>query len=176
MKKMIDRMLTIAHPSPGRLVSWLDDELDPDHKQRVTLHLAHCSVCRGRLDQLQEGLSFFSRSVEMPPGSDFRVEEGLAKLMATIQRTEGEKCDDVPAPSRVALAPLYGRILSELSIYLGPVTAMQLLSRCDHADLNRDRLTTEIEPVVTTFLGQHAGSAVLANVLRIWDRTQQVAG
>jgi len=35
--------------------------------------------------------------------------------------------------------------------------------------------TAVIEPVITGFLGQHTGAAVVANVLRIWARIRPVA-
>jgi anti-sigma factor RsiW len=161
-----------AHPSTKTLIESLDGELAPKRNIQVKAHVARCAACHDRLDQLQEQLESFRRSAAATTPA-FSVEEGLARLSSAISERNRSfdsqaQVDPEPKPSPA----LYARLLSELSIYLGRHTATDLLERCNHALQQRDRLSAVIEPVVTTFLGQHTGATVLANVLRIWDNAQ----
>lgn len=170
LKKIMNRIRT-GHPAPGVLLESLDGELDAERDAKIKAHLAGCSLCRERLDQLQEGLQFFNRTVASS-GPEFSVDEGLKQLTSAIRAHEFSLDNELQVkPEHKPSRAMYARLLSELSIYVGRRTAIQLLERCDQ----RDRLSAVIEPVISAFLGQHTGAAVLANVLRIWDRAQQVA-
>jgi len=172
LKHLLDRIRSVPHPSPGMLVEYMDRELDPKRMGKVEAHVIDCARCRERLDQLQEGMQFF-RHTTMRSMPEFPLEDGLQRLQAKLQE---QASDDVrpPVESEKQRAVLYSRLLSELSIYVGHRTAIQLLERCNHQKLQRDRFSEVVEPVVTSFLGKHAGMTIIANILRIWDRTQQV--
>ena len=175
LSRVSEWFVTLLHPAPGVLVMWIDGELDASRSAQIKKHLEHCSVCRTRLEQIDEGLRFFNHTMTTS-SPQFPVEQGLAKLTATIRTGQTLTGDQTqPGAAMKSSQGLYARLLSELSIYLGPHTAMEVLARCDHGMPKRERLSAEIEPVVVAFLGKHTGTAVLANVLRIWDCTQQVA-
>jgi hypothetical protein len=125
------------------------------------------------LEHLQEGFRVFTRTIEhsMP---QFPSEEGLHHLAAIVEQHERSAPQSQVAPGPKPTRILYDRLLAELSIYIGRHTAIRLLDRCNHDLLQREGFSQIVEPVVTAFLGKHAGAAVLANVLRIWDRTHQV--
>ena len=174
LRNALNWLRSFPHPSPGELLESLDGELEPARNAKVENHLARCVRCRVRLEELQEGLQFFRRTVRaITP--QFPVEAGLQQLKAALGERKASTAprenvsEEKPAPA------LHARLLSELTIYVGHRTAEQLLDQCNHDLLHRDRFSEIVEPVITAFLGKHAGAAVIANVLRIWDRTQQVA-
>lgn len=170
---MLEWLRKIHHPSPGALVSSLDGELSSTQNATVMAHVSKCSRCRARLEQLQEGLQFFNRAIEesAPP---FSLEDGLQQFAVQLEQRKLTSTPSQPIHLPKQADALYDRLLAELSIYIGRRTALRLLDACNHQRLQRESFSRTVEPVVTAFLGQHAGAAVLANVLRIWDRTQQV--
>jgi hypothetical protein len=175
VKQAYDWLRSLPHPQAGLLIALHDGELPGDATATVRSHLERCSYCQQRLDRLLDGLRFIDRSSAFS-SPIFSVEEGLASLTSAIHQGKVVR-DDHPfvSPGKASVV-LHRRLLSELSIYLGRGTATRLLERCNHSLQHRDRLSAAIEPVVKTFLGEDAGGAVLANVLRIWDTAHQVAG
>lgn len=171
LRSMMRWIQDIRHPSPGKLMESLDGELSASEEIKLRAHITRCERCRLRLEQLQSGLEYFATTVETV-NQEFSVEQGLTELTLRLQQcsVSQQQFDDEPKAARA----LYDRLLAELSIYIGRRTAIRLLDRCDHDRLQREGFSQVVEPVVTAFLGKQAGTAVLANVLRIWDRTQQV--
>jgi anti-sigma factor RsiW len=175
LKKAIGWISWLPHPTSGCLIALHDGELSESTEAAIRTHLERCAYCRERSEQLLNGLRFIheSSTSSRPP---FSVEAGLARLASAI--TSGQlPADDQPLPTQAAelSSGIYERLLSELSIYLGAGTAARLLDRCNHSLMNRERLSVVVGPVVRAFLGNHAGEAVLLNVLRIWDQTHNVA-
>lgn len=171
LRSMMRWIQDIRHPSPGKLMESLDGELSASEEIKLRTHITRCERCRLRLEQLQSGLEYFATTVETV-NQEFSVEQGLTELTLRLQQcsVSQQQFDNEPKATRA----LYDRLLAELSIYIGRRTAIRLLDRCDHDRLQREGFSQVVEPVVTAFLGKQAGTAVLANVLRIWDRTQQV--
>ncbi len=126
------------------------------------------------MERLQDGLRFLERSI-VSSSPAFSVNDGL-KHLATMIEERGLASRSAPADVSMPDPVLQERLVSELSIYVGQRTAVELLQRCGGPRLSRDRFRPVIEPVLTAFLGRYTGSAVLANVLRIWDCNQHVAG
>lgn len=172
LKDILNWLRMRRHPSAADLIAVADSELEAKRVAKVESHLSGCALCRARLEQLQDGLRFFDRS-SASTRTEFSVEMGLRNLRAAIEQHE-PLIHDLRA-NVVEGALLHDRLLSELSIYLGPRAAEQLLDRCNPSLSERDRLSDTVAPVVIAFLGQHTGSAVLTNVLRIWDQSQQLA-
>ncbi len=173
LKSMLRWFEDFHHPSPGKLMESIDGELSTTEESKLRDHVTQCERCRARLEQLRAGLTYFNTAVE-ETSQPFRVEEGLQQLTSKLQQH-----DLSVSPRQIGVDPmparaLYDRLLAELSIYIGRRTAIRLLDRCNHDMLQREGFSQVVEPVVTAFLGKQAGAAVLANVLRIWDRTQQV--
>ena len=162
----------LPHPSKATLMAALDAELAPGQHARVEHHLAKCSLCRAHLEELREGLRSFDRSVA-GTRVDFSLERGFEKIVSAIQARGGFA--DVRSLLHEKKSPVYASLSSELSIYLGSHAATQLLDRCGDSLSRREELNEAVAPVVVAFLGQHTGSAVLANVLRIWDQAHEVA-
>lgn len=166
---------TLHHPSDAVLLASLDGELESLPEARTKAHLEVCAICRMRRDRLQDGLRIFEESsLSMP--AEFSIETGLQNLATAIEQ-RAHSPEFCPQPQQLAEdSPLRGRLQSELSIYLGDRAATQLLERCNQSLSQRDRLRESIAPVIIGFLGQHTGSAVLANLSRIWDQSQGIAG
>lgn len=172
LKDSFNWLRKLPHPSEADLMAFADGELERSHKAVVEAHLGKCVSCHSRLEQLQDGLRFFNHSSESSR-MEFSVEAGFKSLRAAIEQREPLVPEVEPAVVEGTL--LHDRLLSELSIYLGQRAAEQLLDRCNHSLSERGRLNDTVAPVVIGFLGQHTGSAVLTNVLRIWDQSQQLA-
>jgi hypothetical protein len=173
VRDIFARLRALPHPPQAGLIASIDGELAPPQEARMRAHLQVCQVCRARLDLLLEGVGLFDRTLASTR-SDFSVEAELQHLMSTIHRRGQWIGEGSLAGMGTESSGLYGRLLSELSIYLGRRAALELLQRCRQAAVQRDRLQETIAPVVIGFLGQHTGSAVLANVGRIWDQSQEV--
>jgi hypothetical protein len=173
LKALLDRIS--FHPRKAILVAYLDGELKAAQARKVEAHLNHCLSCRDRLDELSEGLAFFERTsassaTNLPLADAFRSITKAVRDHSVIPQPSSPTSSEPPVPA------VYSRLKSELTIYLGDHAATELLERCNHSLLKRDRLNEIIKPVITTLLGQETGTAVVANMLRIWDRSQQVAG
>lgn len=158
------RLRMLWHPRAGELVEFVDGELKPERAKFVRGHVAQCKVCERRVDRICEGLAFLNRAIEISV-PELSVEPGLRRLLAAI---EARAPQTEPLPVRV----VQQRIVSELGIYLGQNTAAGLLRRCGQPVSSRNQIRQEIEPVLTAFLGRYASSAVMSNVLRIWDRQE----
>ncbi len=156
-----------GHPSKATLVEYMDGEVNPREASKIRAHLDQCASCRTHLDELREGLDFFNR-LTANSAPDFAVDAGLRTLASAIYDFD-KNSNTVTSPAT------YQKVLDELSIYLGPQASARILQNCEPSSLQRERLSDTIGPVVVAFLGQHTGSAVLANVMRIWDRSQQSA-
>ncbi len=174
VNQALDWIRSLSHPRPGIMAALNDGELTKEREASVRAHFARCATCRNQFDQLHNGLRLFDRSLTSS-GPAFSVDDGLKRLSSAMQEDRLHIDNQSLAAKAEVAGALYGRLLSELSIYLGRGTAVRLLERCNHSLQHRDRLSAVVEPVVTTFLGKDAGTAVLANVLRIWDSTHQVA-
>jgi len=130
-----------SSPAPrGALLESLDGELEAECNPRVNAHLKRCSTCRERLNQLREGLQLFERSVA-PLGREFSFEEGVKQLSVAIRESEGTYDPNPLIDAKEMPSPvLDGRLVSELSIYVGRRTAKQLLECCDRPVLQRERI------------------------------------
>ena len=168
VKDIFAWMRAVPHPSEAALMAAFDGELAPAEEAKIRAHLQLCRLCQARADQLQEGLRLFDDSLAST-AAEFAIEAGLGQLISAVRK------EDSPGMTPAA-SPLYGGVLSELSIYLGQRAAVQLLQRCQESVPQRDGLEETLAPVVIGFLGQHTGSAVLANVIRIWDQSEKLAG
>lgn len=166
MKDIFAWFQAVPHPPQSELIASFDGELTPREEAKVRGHLLRCAVCRAQLDVLQEGLRLFDHSLPST-NADFSVEAGLQTLLSKLHQHDHWIGESLSGEAETS--PLYRHLLSELSIYIGRPAAMQLLQRCLAS--GRDRLQETIAPVIIGFLGQHTGSAVLANVVRICDQS-----
>jgi len=176
LKEALGWIASLPHPQPASLIAFHDGELPDDSEAAVKAHLERCSYCHQRLDEILDGLQLMNRATtfRMEP---FSIDAGLARLSSAIHNENPRLTNDPqPAADSRLTTIRYSRLLSELSIYLGRGTATRLLGRFGNSSLQRDGISAAVGPVVKTFLGEDAGAAVLANVLRIWDMTEQVAG
>jgi hypothetical protein len=176
LKEALGWIASLPHPQPASLIALHDGELTGSSEAAVKAHLERCSYCHKRLDEILDGLRFVNRETafSMEP---FSIDAGLVRLSSAIHNGNLRLTNDsLPAADSRLTILLYSRLLSELSLYLGRGTATRLLSRFGNASLQRDGISAAVGPVVKTFLGEDAGAAVLANILRIWDTTEQVAG
>lgn len=172
LKDILAWLQALPHPSNATLVAALDAELHPRQHAKVEHHLAKCPLCRVQMEALQEGLRSFDRSLNsIEP--QFSVEQGLKNVISAIQNRDA--LSHAHSLLHQKTSTVYARLSSELSIYLGSRAATQLLERCGDSVSEREELNETVAPVVVAFLGQHTGSAVLANVLRIWDQAHEVA-
>lgn len=163
------RIRNLLHPSNAVLIAYMDGELEHDLDTAIRKHLEHCRRCVSELDQLQEGLrSFDAFSASLIP--QFGLDSGLRRFRSAIGDQGGLIGSSTSAENTVNVSKVvYAHLLSELSIYIGRNAAIQLLNKCNRCALERDRLNETVRPMVTAFLGERTASAVLANVLRIWD-------
>ena len=173
LKDLLDRIF--LHPGKAVLVAFLDGELKAAQARKIEVHLSHCLSCRDRLDELSEGLAFFKRT-SASSATNLPLADAFQNVTRAVQDHSVSPQSSSPTISESPALAVYSRLKSELTIYLGDHAATELLERCNHSLLKRDRLNEIIKPVITTLLGQETGTAVVANMLRIWDRSQQVAG
>jgi anti-sigma factor RsiW len=168
LRALLDRFA--FHPRKALLTAFVDRELDASQSQKIEAHLEHCFSCADRAEEIKEGLKFFERSSVVT--GNFPLDATFDRITTAIR----ERSPAQPLGHQQRQQAVYGRLKSELTIYLGDHAATQLLQRCNHSLLNRERLNEIVEPVIKTLLGERAGLAVIANLLRIWDRSQQLAG
>jgi len=174
LKVLLDRLASLLHPRSDQLIALNDGELTKKDETRIRAHVEQCSNCQQRILRLLDGLRLVDHSSNSSAPS-FSIEEGLARLSVAIRDRAFSEEQRTSAQQPEVSALLHTRLLSELSIYLGCGTATRLLDTCNHSLSRRDRVSAVIGPVVKTFLGEDAGDAVLANILRIWDTTSHVA-
>ena len=160
----------VLHPSAAVLMASLDRELPADDSARIARHLGGCAACRNRLGQLKAGLLLYE-DVVAPLAADFPLEQGLSSLRTAIQAW-----DDQHPVLEPALSPaIRNRLVAELGIYMGLLTAKSLLQTCNRPGVQPADLAAVIEPVVTSFFGRQTGSAVATTVVGIWSRAQSTA-
>jgi hypothetical protein len=158
------------HPPPAELLALVDGELTLHQAIEVWKHVEVCTICRRTTDKLRQGLQAFKNF-----DSGFRVPKSISKggfellrdaivawhLANPEPQTESEEA--------FIGSPLFTVLAAELSIYLGPPTAANILGKCCTARVDSKRLVAEMEPMLTSFLGQRSASAVLTKVLLLWD-------
>lgn len=159
---------TGLHPSAADLLASVDGELESVEDARIKKHLLRCAICRQEVEQLQAGLRLFQDALA-PLSTAFPLEEGLGKLHAAIRSWNEEHSESRRANgTEPTLSPAVCELLaSELSIYLGSHSARTLLATCNRPGVQLEDLTAAIEPVITGFLGQQTGMAVVAKIVRM---------
>lgn len=171
LSRLWESIRTLHHPSNAVLLQYFDRELEPVRHAVVHQHVQHCAVCAARIDRFQQGLKTFE-NISRSSDFGFSVEDGLKKLVVAMNAEGPAVAETVESAAAQAV---HARLLSELSIYLGRHAATQLLEKCSHSSLQRDRLDETVGPTIRAFLGERTASVILANVVRIWDRTYPAA-
>lgn len=175
LNTLLSWMAALPHPQSDQLIALSDGELPKGKEAIVRAHMEHCARCRQRLEKILDGLKFIGEQSNTAAPA-FSIDAGLDRLaIALKERGLSAERRQLPQRQTQVSEVLRTRLLSELSMYVGRGTATQLLEKCNHSLERRDRVPVVVGPVVKTFLGEEAGGALVDNLLRIWDRTNQVA-
>ena len=158
------------HLNASDLMALLDGEFTESRASKAWAHVAHCSSCRNKLKQLEQGLALFRKAESSFQADEGYSKPGLERLHQSIEAWNESHPGPDALPSQFLGSPLYEALAKELEIYLGSRTALALLKQCDATELNANKLTAIVEPIVTAFLGREPGLAVLTKLQLIWNR------
>lgn len=113
---------TDSHPSESRLLAYLDGELPPDERARVSRHLADCGACARTADELRaasEGLTSALSRLETP---DSRLTARDVHRAAGSSDARGEAAED--GTGRVLGRGTAVRIAASVAVLLGAAAAL----------------------------------------------------
>lgn len=121
-----------SHPSRGRLVAYLDDELERDERVSLSRHLEECGTCAETVRELEQSFGNFSRAVAgmEAPRREVTAEE-LRRRAGTRdggvrasdgRRRDGDGGDDGRGSRIVSSTPM--RVAASLAVLLGAAAAL----------------------------------------------------
>ncbi len=132
------------HRTDEELLRAADGELSPREAALVRAHMATCSICRARLDEIQRAASDLAHAYRQERNAAPVAEDSRARLQALLQQ-----CAKEPARSRLsapANGPLTGwtwvyasfaTLLACLAFYFSPYFHRQGAARTTSADSTR---------------------------------------
>lgn len=164
----VKNLESIFHLSSGKLLAWLDGELDPRRARKVARHLEGCAYCRRTLTMIETAAEIFC-AVEQGPEAP-ALGAGRIRLQSAM-RDYAEAQRDVEAPSGTWYTQTQlGQVLvAELSVYLGKHASAAILAKIRYERLGRQEVLRAIEPSLQGFLGRDAAAAAAIKIVRLLE-------
>lgn len=164
----VKKLEFIFHPSRGKLLAWMDGELDPRRAQKVARHLEGCARCCRTLTRIETAAEIFS-SGEPGPQAPGLVEGRIRLQSAMRDYAEAEWEAASPSETWFTQTPLDRVLVAELSIYLGKHAAAAVLAKIRFGQPGRQEVLRAIEPSLQGFLGRDAAAAVAIKIVRFLE-------
>jgi anti-sigma factor RsiW len=159
---------SIFHPSSGKLLAWLDGELDPRRARKVARHLEGCADCRRILTGIETAAEIFG-AVEQAPDAPALAAGRIRLQSAMRDYAEAQREAEAPGGAWFTQTPLGRTLVAELSVYLGKHAAAAIFAKIRYERLGRQEVLRAIEPSLQGFLGRDAAAAAAIKIVRLLD-------
>jgi anti-sigma factor RsiW len=164
----VKNLVSIFHPSSGKLLAWLDGELDQRRARKVARHLEGCAGCRRMLTSIETAAEIFS-AVEQAPSAP-ALAAGRSRLQSAMRDyAEAQREAAAPGGAWFTQTPLGRVLVAELSIYLGKHAAAAILAKIRFGQPGRQEVLRVIEPSLQGFLGRDAAAAAAIKIVRLLE-------
>ena len=144
------------HCQHETLLAYHDNELPPAKRTKVANHLAGCAQCREESLQMARDLNMVNSLFSLSDALDHAG--ARAELLATVSALDGGEVEDLDR-----------QVAAELEVFLGAHVATLVRDYKDTIH-DRQRLVTEVDSLLTAFLGREA-ACVLANRILLEGRS-----
>lgn len=156
-----------------KLVSYLDRELQEKEFAYITEHLRDCTICQGKLDELQESMSILLEWKEIEPseGYDYVFWEKVAKLKED-RETKKEK-RGIPHFLQLCFNQRFSLVTSAaLAVFIVVITFFALKPQRDLPS-NELGFTKDIELFYNMEIIEHSEALENFEVINLLDVLEQ---
>jgi anti-sigma factor RsiW len=156
------------HPSSGKLLAWLDGELDLRRARKVARHLEGCASCRRVLTQVETAAEIFD-AVEQAPEAPALAAGRIRLQSAMRDYAESHREAAESSETRFTQTALGQLLVAELAVYLGKHAAATILAKIRYGRPGKQEVLSAIEPSLQGFLGRDAAAAAAIKIVRLLE-------